>query len=85
MVDITSDDLLQALLAAQDAADAPADGLTRQEIMAATGWGRQTVINRLQDLYNQGRLEVGKRRVRNMAGYAHYKPVYKLKREVNEQ
>lgn len=78
-VELTEQDLIEALLAAQPH-DTPAEGaLTVREIMQETGWSEKRVRAQLHQLDSEGRLEVRRVCKRVLTGAMSPLPAYRLK------
>lgn len=59
--------------------------ITVKEIHRATGWGKERIRDLLGALKEEGRLEVGTKRVQFLDGRVVGKPAYKLKSKEEEK
>ena len=76
-MNITTDDLLDALRAAMGTAEG--EGHTVQELVAATGWGKTNIRQVLGHLHHQGRLEVVRVKRPCLDGRMQSIPAYRIK------
>ncbi len=78
-LEITHDDLLSALLAAQTQEGDDGRALTSQEIQERTGWSDKRVRARLHELQRAGKLSVVWVQRLNLFGAMQARPGYQLK------
>lgn len=77
--EITELDVVQAIQDALAEQKKELDGYyTRRELQELTGWGRDKVRNKLRQIQAIDRLEVAKKRVRNIAGTEQQIPAYRI-------
>lgn len=78
-VRVTEAELIEALRAAS-APDSPADALTMQQIIGATGWGEKRARRHLHALVASGDAEVVSVQRTNLIGVLVTVPAYRLTR-----
>ena len=79
-LDITENELIQALAEAQPVMGGDRDGfLTTKEMVSVLGWSLWAVGAQLRELHKQGRLEVRKVKIIDISGRCIRVPAYRLK------
>lgn len=81
----TTNELIQALMAAQEQEGREPGTMTAMEIRKATGWGKDKALNELRAAKARGEVEVVKIQITSLADVQMHVPAYRLKPELKSE